>query len=83
MILRSVETKDLNKVTLIGQKVDITQVNDRFYLFFPDKELSLEIDNPFDKEGMLANEYEYKRDTAWFKVKSYDAVYTIEVEVKW
>ena len=36
MILRSVETKDLNKVTLIGQKIDITQVNDRYYLFFPD-----------------------------------------------
>ena len=47
MRLRSVETKDLNKATLIGEKVDITQVNDRYYLFFPDKELSLEIDNPF------------------------------------
>ncbi len=83
MVLRSVETKDLNKVMLIDQEVDITQVNDRYYLFFPSKELSLEIDNPFDEEGMLVNEYEYKRNEAWFKVKSYDAVYTIEVEVKW
>ena len=38
MILRSVETKDLNKVMLIDQEVDITQVNDRYYLFFPNKE---------------------------------------------
>lgn len=83
MVLRSVETKDLNKVMLIDKEVDIVQYNDKYYLLFPSEELSLEIDNPFDERGMLTNEYEYKKNEAWFKVKSYDAVYTIEVEMKW
>ena len=83
MVLRSVETKDLNKVMLVDQEVDIVHYNDKYYLLFPNKELSLEIYNPFDVDGMLVNEYEYKRNEAWFKVKSDDAIYTIEVEMKW
>ena len=86
MKLRSISTTDENKTRLIDKEVDVVQIDNKFYLFFPNDEISIEIDNPFNKEGIL-EEYHYEvanKDgdlKAWFKVKSYDTVYTIETLV--